>query len=117
MYTLKNIEALQRYLDELASAFPDWFKLITEDYDRKVMITISLTDPSVMIELLAFPPKLPVVVKLGGPNFIESVLIDGHEVEADKKMLVHSIVSDLIMAFDVILPRDKEIIGYHPTQH
>ncbi|MFC1831144.1 hypothetical protein ACFL0S_03890 [Thermodesulfobacteriota bacterium] len=43
-------------------------------------------------------------------------MIDGHEVESgEKKLLVHSIVADLVTAIDIIPPRDKEVIDFHPT--
>ena len=44
------------------------------------------------------------------------VLVEGQVVElGEKKMLVHSIVSDLVAAIDVISLRDKEFIAIHPT--
>ena len=112
MYIVKPDEAQRRYLYELASAFPEHFKPDPDDYARKMMVTIERADSYVKVEILSFPPRLPVEIKLGG-----SVLVDGHEVETgEKKMLVHSIVSDLVSAIDVILPRDKQVIAFHPTE-
>ncbi|MFW2439885.1 MAG: hypothetical protein ACN4GR_10985 [Arenicellales bacterium] len=111
MYILKPVEAQRRYLDELAEAFPEWFKPEPDDYDRKVMITIERADSYVKVEIVSLPPRLPVVIKPGG-----IVLVEGQGVESgEKKILVHSIVSDLIAAIDVISPRDKEFIAFHPT--
>lgn len=104
---------MQRYLDELASAFPEQFRPDPEDYARKIIITISRADASVMVEIVNLPPRLTVEMKLGG-----SVRVDGHEIESsEKKMLVHSIVSDLVAAIDVISPSDKEVIAFLPTAH
>ena len=92
MYIVKQEEAQRRYFDGLARAFPEWFKPESDDYDRKLMITISRADGTVKVEILRFPPRLPVEFKLGGDIFI-----DGHEVESDEqKILVHSILSDLV---------------------
>lgn len=111
MYILKQVEAQRIYLDELASVFPERFKPEPDDYNRKVMITIERADSYVKIEIVSLPPRLPVVIKPGG-----IVLVGGQGVESgEKKMLVHSIVSDLIAAIDVISPRDKEFIAFHPT--
>ena len=77
-----------------------------------MLITISRPDASVLVEIVSSPPRLPVEVKLGG-----SVLVEGHEVESgEKKLMVQSIVADLITAIDIISPRDKEVIAFHPTQ-
>ena len=99
----------------MASAFPEKFRPDPEDYNRKMMITISRADPSVRLEIVSLPPRLTVEmkIKIGG-----QVLLDGHKIEFDEeKMLVHSIVSDLISAIDVISPSDKEVIAIHPTTH
>ena len=113
MYIIRTGEAQRKYLDELASAFPEHFQPDPEDYDRKMMITISRADASVMVEIVSLPPRLPVKIKVGG-----SVHVDGHEIESgEKKMLVHSIVSDLIAAIDVISTSDKGVIAFHPTVH
>ena len=112
MYVVRPNEAQRRYLDELASAFPELFKPAPNDYDRKMLITISRPDAFVIVEVVSSPPRLPVEVKLGG-----SVLVDGQEIESsDKKLLVQSIVADLVTAIDIIAPRDKEVIAFHPTQ-
>lgn len=112
MYIAKPDKAQRRYLDELASAFFELFKPDPDDYARKMLITISRPDAFVIVEVVSSPPRLPVEVKLGG-----SVLVDGHEVESgEKKLLVQSIVADLITAIDIISPRDKEVIAFHPTQ-
>ncbi len=49
MYVLKAQEAVRRYLDEMASAFPEQFQPDPEDYDRKMMVTISGADTSVIV--------------------------------------------------------------------
>ena len=113
MYVLKAQEAVRRYLDEMASAFPEQFQPDPEDYDRKMMITISQAGASIMIEVVSLPPRLPVEIRIGG-----CVRVDGHEIESgEKKMLVHSILSELVAAIDVISPGDKEVIAIHPTAH
>ena len=44
------------------------------------------------------------------------VRVDGHQIESgEKKILVHSIVADLVEAIDVISPSDKEVIAFHST--
>ena len=112
MYVVRPNEAQRRYLDELANAFPELFKPDPEDYDRKMLISISRADSSVTVEFVNYPPRLPVKIKLGG-----NVLIDGHEVTSgEEKLLVQSIVADLVTAIDIISPRDKEVIAFHPTQ-
>ena len=104
---------MRRYLDEMASAFPKQFRPDPEDYDRKMLITISQADASVIVEVVNLPPRLTVDVKLGG-----CVRVDGNEIESgEKKMLVHSIVSDLVAAIDVISPSDKEVSAFHPKAH
>lgn len=113
MYVLKAQEAVRRYLDEMASAFPEQFQPDPEDYARKIIITISRADASVMVEIVNLPPRLTVEMKLGG-----CVRVDSHEIESnEKKMLVHSILSDLVAAIDVISPHDKKVIAIHPTTH
>ena len=77
MYIVKPEAAQRRYLDGLAGAFPTWFKPESDDYNRKVMITISRAEASVTVEIVSFPPRLPVEIMLGG-----IVLIDGHEYSA-----------------------------------
>mgnify|MGYP001823369708 CR=1 FL=1 len=112
MYVIRPNQAQRRYLDELASVFPELFKPDQNDYARKMLITISQPDSSVLLEIVSSPPRLPVEVKLGG-----SVLVEGHEVESgEKKLMIQSIVADLITAIDIISPRDKEVIAFHPTQ-
>ena len=113
MYVIRTGEAQRRYLDEMTSAFPEHFQPDPENYDRKMMITISRADASVIVEVVCSPPRLPVEMKLGG-----SVRVDGHDIESgEKKMFVHSIVTDLIEVIDVISPSDKEVIAFHPTAH
>jgi hypothetical protein len=112
MYVIRPNEAQRKYLDELASAFPELFKPDPDHYACKMLITISRPDVSVSVEVANSQSRLPVEVKLGG-----SVLIDGHEIESgEKKLLVQSIVVDLVTAIDIISPRDKEVIAFHPTQ-
>ena len=111
MYIIRPVEAQRTYLNELASAFPERFKPDPEDYDRKVMITIERVDSYVKVEIVSLPPRLAVEIKPGG-----IVLIDGQAVQSgEKKMLVYSIVSDLVAGIDDISPRDKEFIAFHPT--
>lgn len=113
MYIIRPDKESRNYLDEMASAFLEWFKPDPDDYDRKVMITIERADSYVKVELVSLPPRLPVVIKPGGV-----VLVGGQGVESgEKKMLVHSIIPDLVLAIDVISPRDKEFIAFHPTAH
>ncbi len=51
-------------------------------------------------------------IRIGG-----SVLISGHQVDSgEKKLLVHSIVADLVTAIDIISSRDKKVIAFHPTE-
>ena len=112
MYVIRPNEAQRRYLDELASAFPELFKPDQADYARKMLITISRPDASVLVEVVSSPPRLQVEIKLGG-----RVLIDGHEVESgEKKLLVQSIVADLVTAIDIISSQDKMVIAIHTTQ-
>ena len=111
MYIIQPGEAQRRYLDEIASAFPEWFKPNPDDYDRKMMITIERVDSYVKVDIVSLPPRLPVELKPGG-----IVLVSGQRVESgEKKLLVHSTVSYLIAAIDVISPRDKEFITFKPT--
>ncbi|MBT8362997.1 MAG: hypothetical protein HKP41_14490 [Desulfobacterales bacterium] len=111
MYIIKVGEAQRKYLNELAGAFPEQFKPEPDDYTRKMLITISQAEASLIVEVVSSSPRLPVEVILGG-----NVRIDGNEVESgEQKLLVHSIISDLIAAIDVISPRDKEVIGFHFT--
>ena len=96
----------------LASAFPELFKSDPNDYARKMLITISRPDASVLVEIVSSPPRLPVDVKLGG-----SVLVDGHEIlSGEKKLLVQSIVADLVTAIDIISPHHKMVIAFHSAQ-
>ena len=112
MYILKPGEAQRRYLDEMTSAFPDLFKPDPKDYDTKMLITISRHDTFVMVEIAAYPPRLPVSITIG-----VSAKIDGHEVESgEQKILVLSIVSDLVETIDAINPLDKDVIRFQPTQ-
>ena len=111
MYIVRPNEAQRRYLDELASTFPELFKPNPNDYDRKMLISISREDASVITEVVSYPPRLPVEITLRG-----SVFVNGHEVESgEKKLLVHSIVNDFITAIDVISPHDKKVVAFHPT--
>ena len=111
MYILKPVEAQRIYLDELASAFPERFKPDPDDYNRKMMITIERVDSYVKLEIVSFPPRLQVEIKSDG-----IVLVGGQRVDSgEKTMLVHSIVSDLVAAIDVISPHDREFIAFHPT--
>ena len=104
---------MRRYLDEMANAFPKQFRPDPEDYDRKMLITISRADASVIVEVVSLPPRRTVEMKVGG-----YVRVDGYEIESgEKKLLVHSIVSDLVAAIDVISPSDMEVIAFHPTAH
>ena len=113
IYIIKVQEAQRKYLVKLARAFPKHFKPDPEDYNRKLMVTISRANATVLVEVVNFPPRLPVEVNLG-----RSVSVDGYEIESgEKKILVHSIVSDLIAAIDVISPSDKEVIAFYPTAH
>lgn len=76
------------------------------------MITIERVDSYVKVEIVSFPPRLLVEIKPDG-----IVLVGGQRVESgEKKMLVRSIVSDLVSAIDVILPGDKQVIAFHPTE-
>lgn len=59
----------------MASAFLEHFHPDPEDYDRKMMITISRADASVIVEVVSLPPRLPAEMKIGG-----YVRVDGHEV-------------------------------------
>ena len=111
MYIIRPIEAQRIYLDELASAFPERFKPDSADYNRNMMSTIERVDYFVKVEIGSFPPRLAVESKPGG-----IVVVDGQGVySGERKMLVYSIVSDLVAAIDVISPRDKEFIAFHPT--
>ena len=77
-----------------------------------MMITIAKADASVMVEIVSHSPRRLIEVKIGG-----SVRVDGHEVESgEMRILFYSIVSDLVEAIDVINPRDKDVISFHPTQ-
>ncbi len=77
-----------------------------------MMITISRPDTFVMVEIAGYPPRLPVSITIG-----VSANIDGHEVESgEQKILIHSIVSDLVETIDAINPRDKDVISFQPTQ-
>ena len=76
-----------------------------------MMLTIERVDSYVKVEIVSLPPRLPVEIKSGG-----IVLVGGQRVESgEKTVMVHSIVSDLVAAIDVISPRDKEFIAFHPT--
>lgn len=112
MYIIRACEAQRKYIDELARAFPEQFKLEPNDYTRKLLITISQAEASVTVEVASSPPRLPVEIRLGG-----SVLINGQEVESgEEKLLVQSIVADLVTAIDIISPRDKKVIAFHSLQ-
>ena len=111
MYILRMEKAQWRFIDKLASDFPKQFRPDPEDCIRKMMITISKADASVLVEIVNSQANLPVEMKIGG-----CVRIDGQEIESDeKKMLVHSIINDLITAIDVISPHDQKVIAFHPT--
>jgi hypothetical protein len=113
MYFLKAGEVQHKYLDELARAFPNQFRPELDDYTRKMLITISQAEAPVIMEVVGSPPRLPVEIRID-----VSVLIDGHEVESsEKKLLVHSIVAELVTAINIISPRDKKFIAFHSTQH
>ena len=113
IYIIRAGEAPRRYLDEMVSAFPEQFRPDPEDYDRKMLITISRGDSSIMVEIVNLQPRLPVGMRIGG-----CVRVDGHEIESgERKMLVHSIVSNLVLSIDIIPHRDKDVIAFHPTAH